>query len=251
MTKPTAKTAIGILSGLKDKAGPASLAYWVTPNTILTLSGARAYCDGVFYNKDKKILNRFVSEIETTLEILQEITDIKFSETKIDMSFVGETYVGYELITAKGLRYVSEQTSLLESSFDILCAQGTVNQQFMDKIVALLRVNTKTKLYSDENLSHIATGILLGYPDEAIIGSINLDNTSNEAMVEADIRGARYYSCPVPVFRYPRHLVGNSKIISHEKLWSGILKDYYHSKFHNSLENNVEFQKQAEILQLK
>lgn len=251
MTKPTAKTAIDILSGLKDVTGPASLAYWVTPNTILTLSGARAYCDGVFYHKDKKTLHHLVSEIEATLKILQQITDIKFSETKIDSSFVGETYVGYELITAQGLRHVSEQTSLLGSSFDILYAQGTVNKQLMAKIVALLRDNPKTKSYNDEDLNSIATGILLGYPDEAIIGSINQGTSQNEALIEADIRGARYYSCPVPIYSYPRHLVGNSKIMSHEKLWSGILEDYYHSKFHTLLENDESFQRQAETLQLQ
>lgn len=42
---PTAQTAIDILERLKGNVGSATLAYWITPNSILTLSGARAYCD--------------------------------------------------------------------------------------------------------------------------------------------------------------------------------------------------------------
>jgi len=253
MIQPSAKTAIDILSHLQDKTNPAILAYWVTPNTILTLSGARAYCDGVFYYDDKKVLETWTKEMADSIQVLESITEIYFAEAKIDKTNAKEDYAGYDVVMTQGLQYVLEQTTLLGPETHTLLTQNLRGEKLIDALRSLLKEKEQLKHFNKENLNHIAFGILVGYPDKAILGSVTeweKDDPFAEPLIDADIRGSWYYICPKPVYSYPRHLVTDSKINTHEQLWSSILKDYYTSDFHQILEKNLDFQKRVEVLGL-
>jgi hypothetical protein len=253
MIQPSAKTAIDILSRLQDQTSPAMLAFWVTPNTILTLSGARAYCDGVFYNDDKKILEVWTKEIADSIKALESITEIYFAETKINKTNTKENYAGYDVVMTPGLKYALEQTMLLGTSKHTLLTQNVKDKKLVDVLRSLLKENEQLRHFNKENLNHVAVGILVGYPDKAILGSVTeweKDDPFAESLIDADIRGSQYYICPKPVYSYPRHLVTDPKINIHEQLWSSILKDYYTSDFHQILEKNSDFQKKVKALGL-
>lgn len=115
MKQPSAQTTIQILSALKEQTSPAVLAYWVTPNTVLTLSGARAYCDGVFYHNNKKILSAWSEEMKDSIKVLETITNVYFAEAKVDKSVSKESYAGYDMILTPGLEFVFKNTRLLGS----------------------------------------------------------------------------------------------------------------------------------------
>lgn len=250
---PTAQTAIDILERLKDKVGAAALAYWVTPNSILTLSGARAYCDGVFYHSSKRQLAEWATEMTQSLEALQSLTDIYFAEAKIDKSTSKENYAGYDAVFTQGLKFVLDNSELLKDGKHELIEQRLSGEKLVEAICLLLKADERFKQYSKENLSHIAFGILVGYPDKAILGSVSdweKDDPFAEPLIDADIRGSWYYICPRPVYSYPRHLVNDTDINTHEQLWSTILRDFYTSSFHETLAKDHGFKSKAKELGL-
>lgn len=251
MSKPNTQTAIKILGKLKGSGDPSLLAYWVTPNTILTLSGARAYCDGVFYHKDKKVLEAWTKEMAGSIKTLKLVTDIYFAESKVDKTTSKETYAGYDVLITSGLTHVFEQTTLLGPNSKDLLAQNLPGVQLVNALVDLLQENKRLKHFNKEGLNHIAFGILVGYPDEAILGAVTKweeDDPFAEPLIDADIRGSGYYNCPRPVYSYPRHLVTNLTINTHEKLWSSILEEFYNSEFHASIAKDRGFQQKIKEL---
>lgn len=253
MNQPSAQIAINILSGLKNQTSPAALAYWVTPNTVLTLSGARAYCDGVFYHDDKKILDGWTKEMNDSIKVIESITSVYFAEAKVDKSTSSKSYAGYDLILSHGLKYVLGQTALLGPGRQELLTQNLRGKKLVEALSALLKDNEQLKHFNKDNLNHVAFGILVGYPDKAILGSVlewEKDDPFNEPLIDADIRGSRYYTCPVPIYSYPRHMVTDPDINAHEQLWSTILKDYYLSAFHKQLEADKSFQQKLNQLEL-
>jgi hypothetical protein len=250
---PTAQTAINVLEQLKDKLGAATIAYWVTPNSILTLSGARAYCDGVFYHSSEKQLEEWTAEMAQSIEVLQSLTDIYFAEAKIDKSSSRESYAGYDAIFTNGLNFVLDSTELLNGSKFDLVQQKLRGEELIGAICTLIKQDERFKHFSRENLNHMAFGILVGYPDTAILGSVlelEEDDPFAEPLIDADIRGSWYYICPRPVYSYPRHLVNNIIINTHEQLWSGILRDFYTSSFHETLAKDLAFKSKANELGL-
>ncbi|MCA9344859.1 hypothetical protein KC946_03400 [Candidatus Saccharibacteria bacterium] len=229
------------------------MAYWVTPNTVLTLSGARAYCDGVFYHDDKKLLSGWIEEIRYSIKVLQSITDIYFAKAKVNNSISKENYGTYDLIITQGLEFVLNNTKLLEGREAEIINQKLTGNQLVNAMRVKLKQDERFKHFSKDNLSHIAFGILVGYPDKAILGSVDewqKDDPFGEPLVDADIRGSWYYICPQPVYTYPRHLVNDPDIQANEQLWSTILKDFYMSDFHKNLANNTDFHQKAKELKM-
>ncbi len=252
-SKPTAQTAIDILERLKGNVGVAALAYWITPNSILTLSGARAYCDGVFYHSNKKQLAEWTTEMAQSIEALKSITDIYFAEAKVDKTTSQENYAGYDAVFTIGLNFVLNNTELLDDSKFDLAQQMLSGEKLVEAICTLLKQDERFMQYSKENLNHMAFGILVGYPDKAILGLVSdweKDDPFAEPFIDADIRGSWYYICPRPVYSYPRHLVNDTHINTHEQLWSGILQDFYTSSFHETLAKDSIFKSKANELGL-
>lgn len=245
--KPNVSRAIEVYGAISRQLGPQYLAYWVLPNTVLTLSGARAYCDGVFWDEENKdLLEVWRKEIAESMEVAKRQTSIIWSEVSVERLLSGQKYTNFELITKDGLRYTLEHTNLLGVvPFDEVEVRASV-QDICDMLVTILRSRPKYREYSAQRLHHIAFGIVLGYPDEAILGTAlgwGEDGPFAERSIDADIRGASYYTCPQPVYSYPRHLIDVPAIIKHEKLWSGLLKEYYQSDFHRALEKDGDFQR--------
>lgn len=249
---PIVDPVIELFNSISRQLGPQYLAYWALPNTVLTLCGARAYCDGVFWgNGNKDSLDVWDKEINESLEVIKKQVTVVWSDASVKQVRSGEKYANFELITKGGLHHALTHTGLLDMmSFDEVEARASL-PKIADLFVAKLKAQAEFKKYPEQSLHDIAFGILLGYPDKAIAESVlkwNDDDPFAEPIIDADIRGGNYYICPQPVYSYPRHLVNDPAIVTHEKLWSRLLKDYYQSGFHKSLEKNSGFQRKMHEL---
>lgn len=252
MKQPSPQTAIDTLSVLLEKTDPAILAYFVAPNTVLTLSGARAYCDGVFYHDDLSVLKTWLNDINTALKIIESITDVYFMQAEISKNPARNNYAAYDLILTQGLEYIVNTSDLIGPEVQDIAKKDMNGEQLIDFLTNVLKNNKNLSGLNDVNLRHVAFGIILGYPDKAItelVGSWD-DNYSTELFVDANIRGASYYTCPQPIYQYPRHLVKDQQINRHEQLWSDILTDFYKSKFHKDLLTRKEFKEKLRQLKM-
>jgi hypothetical protein len=244
---------IKILEKLEKIIGSANIAYFIGANAILTISGERAYCDGVFYFNNPLTLDKQLVEIRDVIDTLGKLTDITASKVHKDKNPSGQSYVSYDLFLRNGLDHSLRSTNIIDLSSDKLIEKGHGIARYAESIVAKIILNPKFSSINSEEARNIAFGILLGYPDKAILQSIKLWDKSgpfDEPLIDADIRGARYYICPIPVYSYPRHLVGDPTIRIHEQRWSEILKSFYESSFHKKLVKNVEFINKAKELEL-
>jgi len=254
MKQPSAQTAINILSGLLESSNPADLAYWVAPNTVLTLSGARAYCDGGFFHPDRQVLKSWLSEINSSLKKLKSITAVYSAETAIGHSPMQGSYASYDLVFSQGLIYTLDHSSLLIDKKPALLKQHLTSEKLLKAISTLLAKQARFSKLGSEYINDIALGIILGYPDEAILESVAIwdknDPIAEKQLMHANIEYADYYDCPQPVYDYPKHLVTSIKIKAHERMWSSILKNFYNSSFHLSLAKNSEFNAKAKMIGL-
>lgn len=253
--EPNFQTAIDTLSHLQDKVGPASLAYFVSPNIIITLSGARAYCNGVLYPENNEELQDWTRQIAEYLNVLKSTTDVYFSESNTaETAVTHEQYAGFDVLLTEGLSNSLKNTQLLDDTASTLIEQKLTGKELMDEIVTRLKKNDKLSDYSEEDLRHIAFGILVGYPDKAITASIDKwgedRSEALDPLIDARIAEAAHYSCPQPVYSYPKSLENDPDIVAHERLWSSILQDFYKSDFHKKLAKDPAFQVKAKELGL-
>jgi hypothetical protein len=249
--KPNAGHAITTLTRIQTLCGSDILAYWVLPNVILTLSGARAYCDGIFWSNNQKILSEWNKDISRSLDVLKSCTSVLIAKSGIQSVRNDETYASYDLIFKEGLDFVLSKTNLINKEQLDLSDPRITSTQLQQQFKIILSKNKKLKGFNEEDIDHIYFGILLGYPDEAITESVHLWSNQDpfaEKLIDADIKGAGYYINPQPVYSYPRKLINNPKINVNERLWSKILDDYYHSDFHKALEKDVGFQEKMKEL---
>lgn len=243
---PSAQRAIEIYSAIASELDAAFLAYWVAPNVVLTLSGARAFADGVFWDDQRQgLLATWQKEIQQSLAVLQKTVPLQWSEAIQIEARPGEVFAGFELLTREGLRQVLQNTKL----FPGLSLEAIDSNVSAIDVQSLMIENLKQQqqqfaTVGKEDLQHISFGALLGYPDQAIVGSImpsGPEGARPEQEVAARISKADYYDCPQPVYSYPKSLVNDPDIQEHEQLWSSILADYYASDFHTQLEQSNAF----------
>ncbi len=147
LMEPNAQKVITILEELRQKLGPAHVAFWALPNTVLTLSGARAYCDGVFWDNDKQnLLETCDREIVEAVAVIKAKFPVVTTETGIEVVRKTEKYASYELILDEGLKYVLGQTHLYEvADLERLKLQHTA-AELIGVMQDLLRVKLPNRL---------------------------------------------------------------------------------------------------------
>lgn len=243
--KPDAKLAIDVLRQLLDKTSPATMAFWTTPNVILTLAGARGVADGIFYSEDKATRTKWKKEITESLNALKQIIDITDDVVSENTNPMGDAYVAYDIVARDGLVYSLEQTEFIpaKSIRDIVDAAGDM-RQIVPHIVKAIEDNPQISSHQDI-ITGVASGLVYGYPDPSIAVGERLfmqpARPFEEKLINADIRGGDFYDCPQPIYSYPRSLMDNPVIRAHEKLWSTVLEDFYTSELHLRLAADKDF----------
>lgn len=249
--KPSVLHAINAVGLVKDKLGPDYCAFIVQPNTVLTLADARGFADSVFYHPKPEVLKVWRKAQKDVLSLLGETRDLIFTLTT-SKNPSGENYSSSDLINRVGLAYSFNHYSFLSKTDNAVLLKAATPQKVVEAFKTLLRKKPIFTKYNRDQIMHIASGVCLGYPEKAILSTLDSyliePNEFTPREVEANILGAAYYSCPQPVYSYPRHLITDKDIVDHEKLWSQILMDFYKSDLHQQLAKNKHFQKQIRDL---
>ena len=112
------------------------------PNTVLTLAGARGYCDGIFYHDSSAMLQRWKSELEVSRNVLATMCPVDYSAIEITTSWTDKKCVGYDLIFHDGLEYAFSRTNLLTlDQKAILLQKALPAEQLLETMCSLLRNN--------------------------------------------------------------------------------------------------------------
>lgn len=251
ISQPSAVRATEVISSIDKALGAEYAAFLVGPNVVLTLSGARPNGDQVFYNTSPAKLKQWQSEINDTLQELKQYSNT-WAISSLSKNPMGQNYVSFDMLLKDGLGWALSQTNLLNDKQKRLLLDSPLDPNIYEQIVTFLGQDQRFKKLNTEWLQHIASGLLLGYPDKAILGSVEQwaksGSTIQSKLITADIRNADYYPCPQPVYNYPPSLVDDAEIKKHEHLWNTILQDFYNSSFHKSLAQNEAFKQKIKEL---
>ncbi|HTE57463.1 MAG TPA: hypothetical protein VK694_01875 [Verrucomicrobiae bacterium] len=250
MKAPTAQLAIDILKPLVAELGPAQAAFWVTPTMVLTLSGARGIADGVFYTNDVTLQAKWQQELRAALKIFDKTRPEPMIVVGSHTNPMGRVYVSYDVLFVPGLEYALHQTKLLSDADKIKLLHGPIDNESLGVMTKLLKHHPDTKEFDEEFLGHVATGILLGYPDQAIVGALKARLQGASFVPFAHIKYADFYHCPQPIYERPDDLKNNVSIKKHEQDWSKLLKDFYTSDFHKDLAKDPAFMEKAKQIGL-
>ncbi len=227
-----------------DNLGPTFCTYLVLPNAVLTLANARGFSDGVFYHADKTVLKLWQNEMRQLFTFLKKQRGFIYV-TEIIPNPGNQWYVGYDFMNPDGLRATLPSYTFFDASkLEKIVQHDSLVTMTEDLMHQLSQSPMLMNSYSDY-VEDITSGVILGYPEKAILGSVNRFNQPTdefpEQLMQANIRGADYYQCPQPIYDYPRKLVNDPDIKKHEALWSDILQTYYTSPLHKQLTQDKTF----------
>ena len=241
MKTPSAKTALKIVKSVSDSLGSEYAAYLVGPNVVLTLAGCRPAADVVSYSDDSNLRKQWNSELQTLFSFLRKF-ELTWYEIDESVNPMGNPYVAAEFFFQNRLDWVFDQTKLLDTTQKFALQNNILPTKLIAAIAKVLAEGRNKDRYSKEVYGHIATGIVLGYPDEAIISFADYYESESEKFVDAKIEYGDRYSCPQPVYQYIEKLSGSPAIKQHEQLWSTVLDEFYSSELHSALCQDKRFQ---------
>lgn len=104
--KPNVKQAIAIIQDLADLE-PKYAAYWVFPNVILTLCGARTIADAVFYFKNSSQRQQMLADIKKTMPVVASHLPLIWSSFDVGKNRSKEEYVSYDILTEQGISQIT------------------------------------------------------------------------------------------------------------------------------------------------
>lgn len=242
---PKADYSISLLEQILNQRGFEATVCFVFPNVILTLAGARSFSDGVFYHRDKAVLEKWQAEVDAAAAALTATGNIIF-RSYIDKNPANSHYLSYDLINLKGLENTLPGYAFLDKEKVKDFLSQPLSFKLPDRLMKIVRRHKAFEKMAKEELGAITHGMFLGYPEKAILAALPYWFSPKDKfalpLIPAAIRGANYYTCPQPVYSYPRELVNDPTINQHEQLWSNILQGYYTSDFHQALEKDKDFQ---------
>lgn len=251
MRSPSVQNTLLQLQQVYDELGATHLAYLVAPNVILTLSGCRPMADGVYYSKDATLRQQWLEEMRVAIRRL----DTPWSKVYEDTNPMGDTYATFDILMWSGLEWVLSQTTLLSRQQKQTILSKSLDENIQKTLLTMLAESSDIKHIPSDAHGHIATGILLGYPDTAILGAVaaweNSNSSADLSLVPASITHAHYYDCPQPVYDYPKSLENDPSIIAHQQLWNHILEEFYSSSFHKMLLQDKIFRAKVSELGLE
>jgi hypothetical protein len=249
-----AARAINILIDIQQSA-PRMLPIFLAANSVLTLSGVRAYdAYHEFYgfysdeeeNRVAEALQRHGVHILPSGRSLADPTDSRLM---------------FELLNQGGLEGLSENyhiagdepwpvvRSIAYSGEGFAAWSGDAERW----LTALISDGTLPAAWSEDKLTahDLRFGMLLGYPARAIESAVwlTLEETDNDgnlphsgSVAQARISYHDAYFAAWPVYQYAAELRHDPEIQAHESLWSQILAIVYESEWHNQLQSDAAFQ---------
>lgn len=214
-----------------------NVAYFVEPNMILALSGVRGFADQITYYKLASDKEKILAVFAAAHSIQDELGVQIFPQSSQNVS--GKPFAGCEVINVAGLRRTVDATKL--SSVRVPDTVPTRDAYLAWYSDFLENIAEGHKDISYIGQKDIAFGIILGYPDVAILSILKETEETGPDYMDARIACATRYVCPQPIYNYHKSLKDNPEITSHEQLWSEILQTVYDSAWHQRLAKDKDF----------
>lgn len=206
--------------------------------------------DGVFYTNDVALRAKWQQELHAAVKLFEKTQPELMIDVGSQTNPMGRTYVSYDALFVPGLEHALHQTKLLNDADKTKLLHKPITSESLGPMTKLLKHHPHTKEFDEETLGHVAMGILLGYPDKAIVGALQARMQGASFVPFAHIKYADFYHCPQPIYERPDTLKHDTSIKKHEHDWSTLLKDFYMSDFHKALAKDPAFVDKAKQIGL-
>jgi hypothetical protein len=224
--------ALQILNKI-EKLNPRLLRYFLKANTVLTLSGVRAFDTYLTYD------DLDTNEVQAVTELLANEGFTLYSNRS---EYDGDDVKSFSLIGHHALTKIPEQYQLEHwvspippFTVDRITVWICVIESWINKS---MRENVLPSEWADYKWPRIDIwfGVLLGYPGEAIASACWNSSPSptqkDPSIIWADIKYHDAYKATWPVYELMKDIKDNPNIVQHQKLWSDILTNVYESPWH-------------------
>lgn len=242
-----AEQALQVLADLGEEA-PATLPTFLSANSILTISGVRAYdAYHEFYNYVDEHQAALAAKALKSHGIYLEYGNRLFNMSK------SPSFRVFELLNVaafqklrdvyefpKGVRnrevslhfpYDVAHTTAWVETFELVLADAISNN--------VLPRAWLNDWYAPLN---IRFGMMLGYPAKAIESILwEAIGLQHEETVDAVIEHHDAYYAAQPIYTFAKSLKQDPEIIVHQKLWSDVLHHVYTSPWHTELQRSDAF----------
>lgn len=225
-----------LISKLYKELGPRIGSHLVEPNVVITFAGLRG--SGNFL-----MLNLTNTEMNNIEKLNQKIN-------KLGIRFLVYIDVEHKITditihNLKGIEYLSKVSKLpFVKPFDWTRGFDGASLWLNDvrnKAEKYFNIKTEDNL-SIEALNHLIIGLLLGYPDQALLDLYNVNIRKNlDVLVPSEIPYANYYDNPQPNFSHLPEHKNEESIVKIKKSWGHLLKDFYTSSWHKSIAKDPYF----------
>lgn len=225
-----------LISKLYDELGPRIGSHLVEPNAVITFAGLRG--------KGNFLIHNLTSHEKTKIENLNKKIahlGIQFIIYDDAEDAIADIYIE----NLKGAEYASKLSKLpfVEPFSAATGHEGLKNWTKTVRRSATQYFNNEKNELSENHLDHLMVGLQLGYPDQALLDSHNVTTAGlgHDSLKYSKISQSDYYENPEPNFGYlPEHEKEES-IEQTTKSWGKLLEDFYNSKWHTSLSQNLTF----------
>ncbi|HEY9773730.1 MAG TPA: hypothetical protein V6C81_07960 [Planktothrix sp.] len=229
LARQLADTAAGNIQNLYGLVDPRIGIHLTDPNVVLTLAGVRGqtefYLSGV-KESDTDQLTRLNEESQKRGIHLEWRN---FPEQ--DGMVVGmRNLAGYE-------RTISQTSLPGVAKYDIASGWDGLNAWYKQTFDGLEKAKQEGLYLPQTDIGHMVIGVAKGYPDPAVESIAS--GVPHELWVDSRVPYAGYYNCAQPNFDY--EIEDAAAVRPLVALWGTVLKNYYDSDYHSTLESDPAF----------
>jgi len=242
------KQALSALQAV-ESAAPRALPVFLRADSVLTLSGVRAY-DA--YNTFYAYLDD--AEIRQATDALAKEDILLFNAERLFTIDKKANQRDFEICHRPAFLSLWEQYD-----FPIAADLAKIDMQAMHDDATFLGwsflVERLFGAAMDSNTlprswltdwrapQHLRFGLLLGYPGKALESEmwIGAGMRRDEEQMQATIHRHDAYLAAHPIYHYDKSLKQDPEIMAHQQLWSAILDGVYGSAWHKTVEQSASF----------
>lgn len=235
-----------LISELYKSLGPRIGSHLVESNVVLTLAGLRGYAGFVMHD----LTDSEAQDIEKVNEKTERL-GIRFvleRDTENEISYI----IIYNL---KGFEYTFRMSKLpFVKPFDWASGFNGIDiwlDNIRNSAEKYFDIKPEAKL-SIEALDSLMSGLMFGYPDQALLDSYNILSAGKNysVLVLSNIPYADYYESAQPNFAYLPEHENEESIVKIKKSWGDFLKEFYNTSWHKVFAKDPYF-KQIRALEEK
>ncbi len=251
--------------GLISSSSPAVAAALIEPGVVLLLAGERVMADAVWYTPDEAIaqslqglsggIGRFIADYDIELDLQSDISP-----------------TGDSLLAVRYWSWTNTREFADKFGFKLKMSNHANAEEFIGRLKdeAIVRYGITeamakqwyegVELVHDESgfdgslqyalAGHVASGLLLGYPEPDITGFIDTPLRRHGELEYVSLPSVDkfYPNTPQPVYGYNPDAEEAGSVKKQAERWEGILSDVYSSSMHSELLASDDFKRARALM---